>query len=82
MEDENEVSCGNESEEIVALDVVPPDPKPVKPLKPKVAVARSAAALRETAEEVRKVGAAQRSGAEIDETERRVKSVLKCLVHK
>jgi len=64
-----------------ALDVVPPDPKPVKPLKPKVAVARSAAALRETAEEVRKVGAAQRSGAEIDETERRVKSVLKCLVH-
>ena len=65
-----------------ALDVVPPDPKPVKPLKPKVAVTRSAAALRETAEEVRKVGAAQRSGAENEETERRVQSVLKCLVNK
>jgi len=63
-----------------ALDVVPPDPKPVKPLKPKVAVTRSAAALRETAEEVREVGAAQRSGAENEETERRVESVFKCLV--
>jgi len=61
MEDENEVSRGNESEEIVALDVLP-DPKPVKPLKPKVAVARSA-------EEVRKVGEAQGSGAGKDETE-------------
>ena len=81
MEDENEVSRGNESEEIVALDVLP-DPKPVKPLKPKVAVTRSAAALRETAEEVQEVGAAQRSGAENEETERRVESVFKCLVNK
>lgn len=64
-----------------ALDVVPPDPKPAKPVKPKVAVARSAVALRETAEEVRKVGAAQRSGAENEVTERRVQSVLKCLVN-
>ena len=69
MENENELSRGKESKEISALDVVPPDPKPAKPLKPKVAVTRSAAALRETAEEVRKVGAAQRPGAENDEAE-------------
>ena len=62
MENENELSRGKESKEISALDVVPPDPKPAKPLKPKVAVARSA-------EEVRKVGEAQGSGAGKDETE-------------
>ena len=63
MENENELSRGKESKEIAALDVVPPDPTPAKPLKPKVAVARSA-------EEVRKVGEAQGSGAGKDETEK------------